>query len=231
MPKEKESISEQEWRNIRIGAIAKQILERGVKEPRVLQAMQEIPRHLFLPPTISKALAYADSPLPIGHNQTISQPYIVAYIAEKLELTGKEIILEIGTGSGYQAAVLSFLCKEVFSVEYVPELAQFAQQNLKRIRVPNVEIKVDDGYYGWMENAPFDRIVLTACGPEIPPTLIKQLGAPGKLIAPIGDKLRQKLVLIEKIPNPPNPPKIVKRELISVVFVPMRGEVEKNVAS
>ena|GEM_PF-847067 len=228
MPKEKESISEQEWRRVRIGAIAKQIAERGVRDPKVLNAMQEIPRHLFLPPAISRALAYADRPLPIGHNQTISQPYIAAYIAEKLELTGKEIVLEIGTGSGYQAAVLSLLAKEVFSVEYVPELAQFAEQNLRRIRIPNVEIKVDDGYYGWMENAPFDRIVLTACCPEIPPTLLKQLNSPGILIAPIGDKMRQKLVLIEKIPNPPNPPKIVKKELISVMFVPMRGETDKT---
>lgn len=223
----KEEISEVEWQKIRLAAISKQIVSRGIKDQRVLQAMRDIPRHLFLPPNLSKALAYADRPLPIGFNQTISQPYIVAYLAEKLELTGQEIVLEIGTGSGYQASVLSRLAKDIFSIEYVPELAQFAQENLDKIKIPNVEIKTGDGCGGWMENAPYDRIVLTACVSEMPPPLLAQLNAPGKLIAPVGDRFRQKLVLYEKIPNPPNLPKIEKTELIPVMFVPMRGETEK----
>lgn len=223
----KEIFTEEKWTRIRLAAVARQLIDRGIKDRRVLEAMRQVPRHLFLPPETTTALAYADRPLPIGFNQTISQPYIVAYLAEKLELTGKEIVLEIGTGSGYQAAVLAKLAKEIFSLEIIPELAQFARENLGRLNIANVEITVSDGYLGWIQNAPFDRIVLTAYAQDVPAELLRQLNAPGKLIAPIGTKTQQRLVLWEKIPNPKETPALQKTELISVMFVPMKGQIEQ----
>ncbi|MBI2070425.1 MAG: protein-L-isoaspartate(D-aspartate) O-methyltransferase [Elusimicrobia bacterium] len=226
--KRKQTISEQEWVRIRQTAVANQIVDRGVRNERVLKAMREVPRHHFLPANVAPALAYADRPLPIGQNQTISQPYIVAYMAEKLALTGTETVLEVGTGCGYQAAVLAQLAKEVISLEVIPELAFMANENLARENITNVKVKVADGFKGWMEDAPYDRIIITAGAPRIPQALMLQLNAPGKLIAPIGPRSRQKLILIEKTPDPPNPPKAAQRELISVMFVPMRGEIERQ---
>ncbi|MBI4668129.1 MAG: protein-L-isoaspartate(D-aspartate) O-methyltransferase [Elusimicrobia bacterium] len=220
-------ITEEDWFKIRLTAINTQLVDRGVRNAEVLQAMREVPRHKFLPLTIEPALAYADRPLPIGHNQTISQPYINAYIAEKLELTGCETVLEIGAGSGYQAAVLARLAKVVVSLELVAELAQFAKENFSREGVKNVEVHRTDGFDGWMESAPYDRIVISAGVDKIPEALFKQLNCPGKLIAPVGSKIKQKLVLFEKLPDQPGLPKILRRELISVAFVPMRGEIEK----
>jgi len=223
-------MSEQEWIRIRLAAVAKQIVDRGIRNTKVLAAMREIPRHQFLPPNIASALAYADRPLPIGYEQTISQPYIVSYLAEKLDLTGNEIILEVGSGSGYQAAVLSRLAKEVITIELIPELAQFAQENLERINIKNVTVRQGDGFQGWMEFAPYDRIVMTAAAHYVPKALMAQLNCPGKLITPIGTKSKQLLVQYEKLPDPPNPPKLQQKELISVMFVPMRGEIEKATA-
>ncbi|MFC1521568.1 protein-L-isoaspartate(D-aspartate) O-methyltransferase [Elusimicrobiota bacterium] len=231
MPKRKE-IPEENWDKIRSQAITKQIMGRGIADERVLNAFQEIPRHLILPPQIPKELAYADRPLPIGYGQTISQPYIVAYMTEKLDLQGNELVLEVGTGSGYQTAILSKLAKEVLSVELIPELAEMARINLKRLKISNAELKIGDGNEGWMENAPYDRIIITACVSDIPKSLMAQLNAPGKLIAPVGNDNRQKLILYEKKPNPPNPPILDIRELLPVMFVPMRtkADLEKMVA-
>ncbi len=219
-------ISEQEWLRIRLAAVAKQIVDRGVKNPHVLEAMRQVPRQNFLPPGIAPALVYADRALPIGFDQTISQPYIVAYAAEQLELTGQEIILEIGSGSGYQAAVLSRLAKEIITVEYLAELAQFAQENLARLDIKNVTVRQGDGFEGLMESAPYDRIIIAAAAHYVPKALMAQLNCPGRLLAPIGTRAKQQFILYDKVQDPPNPPKIVQQPLISVAFVPMRGQIE-----
>lgn len=222
----RQPLSEQDWLRIRLAAVAKQIVDRGIKDPKVLDAMRLVPRHLFLPPEIAPALAYADRPLPIGFEQTISQPYIVAYAAEQLALTGQEIVLEIGSGCGYEAAVLSYLAKEVISVELIPELTRFAQENLSRIKRDNVVVRQGDGFHGCIDFAPFDRIIISAAVHYVPKDLLAQLSAPGKLIAPVGTRLKQQLFLYEKNPDSPNPPKIIQRPLINVAFVPMRGKIE-----
>ncbi|MBI4063273.1 MAG: protein-L-isoaspartate(D-aspartate) O-methyltransferase [Elusimicrobia bacterium] len=223
----KNLVSEEEWTRIRHTAVARQIMDRGVKDPRVLAAMREVPRHLFLPPKVAPALAYADRALGIGHNQTISQPYIVAFIAEKLNLTGNETVLEVGAGCGYQAAILSKLVKWVVSVELIGELAVFAKQNLERLNITNVEVCQADGFNGWMPSAPYDRIAMTAAASRVPEALVAQLNAPGRLVAPIGNQSKQQLILIEKTPNPLGAPKVTQRDLIPVAFVPMKGEIEK----
>lgn len=224
VPSGKEAISEQEWTRIRLAAVAKQIVDRGIRDPKVLAAMREIPRHRFLPPNVADALAYADRPLPIGTGQTMSQPYIIAYIAEKLAMKGDEMVLEVGTGPGYQAAVLSKLSKEVISLEIEQDLVKMAQANLKKTQIDNVEVVARDGFKGYMECAPYDRIVLAAAVSDVPQELLNQLSCPGKLIAPIGGKTRQMLTLFEKELDPASKtPKLSKKLLLPVVFVQMRG--------
>src|ERR1017187_4547352 len=180
--------------------VAGQIESRGVRNPAVLSAIRSIPRHLFVPANV-REFAYADRPLPIGYKQTISQPYIVALMTELLEPAKDQRVLEIGTGSGYQAAVLSQLVKEVYTIELVPGLAREAAQRLHDLGFNNVIAKQGDGYLGWPEKAPFDRVILTAAPPEIPKALIEQLKPGGRLVAPEGEGFRQELVVIIKTPG------------------------------
>lgn len=177
--------------------VQEQLLNRDIKDPRTLAAMTEVPRHWFVDDAM-QGRAYGDHPLPIGAGQTISQPYIVAYMTQALGLTGSEKVLEIGTGSGYQAAILSRLCDQVFTVERINSLLAGARKIFDRLRYFNIRTKLDDGTLGWPEFAPFDAIMVTAGGPGIPEPLIAQLADPGKLIIPVGDQHEQVLQLLEK---------------------------------
>lgn len=196
--------------------VSEHIQARGVRAPDVLAAMRSVPRHLFVPPGI-RSLAYADRPLPIGNGQTISQPYIVALMTELLDAGKKHRVLEIGTGSGYQAAVLSSLVAEVDSIEIVPELAREAAARLKEFGYTNVTVRQGDGYKGWPEKAPFDRIILTAAPPEIPQALVDQLKPGGRLVAPEGVGFEQRLLTITKSRDG----KVERLPGIPVLFVPM----------
>ncbi len=162
------------------------LVSRGIKDPKVLQVMKDIPRSLFVPETLNQR-AYSDHPLPIGHDQTISQPYIVALMTEELMLKGGEKVLEIGTGSGYQSAILARLCRSVFSIERIQSLATKARQTIENLGIHNVSIKYANGYYGWKEYAPFDRIIVTAAIAEEPKVFFDQLVDGGILIAPVQD--------------------------------------------
>jgi len=174
-----------------------QLTTRGIRDTRVLEAMRRVPRHLFVEEAL-KEQAYSDYPLPIGEKQTISQPYIVALMSEALALKGDEKILEIGTGSGYQAAVLAELADRVFSIERFPALAYRANQILQKLGYQNILIRVADGSLGWPDEAPFDGIMATAGTPKIPQPLVDQLGIGGRLVLPVGDRLSQELVLVER---------------------------------
>ncbi len=201
-------------KKLREKMVKTQIESRGVSNERVLNAMKSVERHKFIN-TMDESSAYDDHPLPIGYGQTISQPYIVALMTELCELDGNEKVLEIGTGSGYQAAVLSLLSKEVYSIEIVEPLGKIAAVRLKEQGYGNVSVKIGDGYLGWPEKQPFDVIILTASPPEIPKALIDQLAEGGILVAPEGDYV-QRLVRIKKINGQTN------REIITYVrFVPM----------
>jgi protein-L-isoaspartate(D-aspartate) O-methyltransferase len=198
-----------------------QIAARGVDDQRVLEAMERVPRHLFVPGGVAHA-SYDDSPLPIGHGQTISQPYIVALMSELLELDGSEKVLEIGTGSGYQAAILGELADEVYTIEIVEPLAEESRDRLATLGYQNVHVRAGDGYRGWPEHAPFDAIILTAAPPEIPQPLIDQLADGGILAAPVGD-VYQELLVLEKTARG-----LERREVIPVRFVPMTGEAQER---
>ena len=193
------------------------IQERGVRDARVLAAMRATPRHLFVPPVI-RSMAYEDRPLPIGHGQTISQPYIVAYMSELLRTAPDLTVLEIGTGSGYQAAVLSALVKEIYTIEIVPELARSAAGTFQRLGLKNVFTRTGDGYKGWPDKAPFDRILLTAAPREVPQALLDQLKPGGRLVAPVGaGPYSQEIVVIDKMKDGT----LKRRSDIPVIFVPM----------
>jgi len=197
-----------------------QIEARGISRQDVLRAIRSTPRHLFVTGLL-RAQAYQDRPLPIGYGQTISQPYIVALMTELLEPSKHHKVLEIGTGSGYQAAVLAALTGRVFTIEIVPELAESATVLLKSLGISNVTIRCGDGYQGWAEEAPFDRIILTAAPPEIPQTLLAQLRPGGKLVAPVGaSPFVQSLVVVDKLADG----SVKKRSVINVAFVPMVRE-------
>jgi protein-L-isoaspartate(D-aspartate) O-methyltransferase len=197
-----------------------QIEARGVCAPRVLEAMRAVPRHLFVPDALA-ALAHADQPLPIGAGQTISQPYIVAAMAEALELTGIERVLEVGSGSGYMAAVLSALAREVRAVEREPDLLERAARVLARLGCSNVHLRCGDGALGWPERAPFDAVVLSCATPAIPPDLWDQLAAGGRIILPMGAPgAAQELILARKTPGGSR----ISR-LMAVSFVPLRQGV------
>ena len=205
------------WRLARDGMVRNQIEARGVRDPRVLAAMRDVPRHRFVPGQLA-AEAHADRPLPIGAGQTISQPYIVAAMAEALELTGSERVLEVGSGSGYMAAVLSALSREVYAVELEPELAERAARTLAELGCPNVRMRCGDGRLGWPEHAPFDAILLSCAAPAIPPDLWDQLAMGGRIILPMGEPdATQELVVVRKTPAGSR----VSR-LMAVVFVPLR---------
>jgi len=177
--------SNPDWTAARMQMVDDQIAARDIKDPRVLEAMRRVPRHEFVPEAM-RGNAYLDSPLPIGHDQTISQPYIVAYMTEALELDATHRVLEIGTGSGYQAAVLGELAKEVYTIEIVAPLADRARQTLKNLGYTNVHIRTGNGYLGWPEQAPFDRVMVTAAPDAVPPALIEQLKVGGLMAIPVG---------------------------------------------
>jgi protein-L-isoaspartate(D-aspartate) O-methyltransferase len=205
----------------RAGMVEQQIAARGVKDTGVLEAMRQIPRHLFVPPgQVSEA--YEDHPLPIGSGQTISQPYVVAFMTEQLRLTGKERVLEIGTGSGYQTAVLSRLAAKVYSIEIRPELAAEAKTRLDAFGATNVEVRAADGFYGWPEEAPFDGILVTAAPETVPEPLLAQLAPGGRMVIPVGG-FYQELKVIERTPEG-----LRERSVLPVRFVPFVGEAERH---
>ena len=174
------------------------VKQRGIRDERVLQAMRDVPRHLFVPAVVA-AKAYGAGALPIGAKQTISQPYIVARMIELLELTGKEKVLEIGTGTGYEAVVLSKLCAKVFSIERVNELALRAAELVRELKIHNVSVKVFDGTYGWSDQAPFDAIIVAAAAPAVPEPLVQQLARKGKMVIPIGAEGNQRLARVTRV--------------------------------
>jgi len=185
-----------EWAARRAEMVAAQIKARGVKDPRVLDAMRRVPRHLFVPPEL-RGRAHDDEPLPIGEGQTISQPYIVAYMTEALGLRGHEKVLEVGTGSGYQTAVLAELAKEIYTVELVAGLAVRAQSLLEELGYANIRFRVGDGSFGWPESSPYDAVMVTAAAAAVPSPLQEQLGPDGRMIIPVGAGF-QELVLIRR---------------------------------
>ena len=197
--------------------VEEQIMGRGVKDARVLAAMRKIPRHEFLPEAI-RGVAYADQALPIGEGQTMSQPYIVALVTELLDLKATERVLEIGTGSGYQAAVLAELCEKVYTVERVKTLAAQARVVLDRLGYKNVAIKVYDGTYGWKEMAPFDAVIVTAGSPDVPSAVVDQLRDGGRLVIPVGERYAQQLLKIVRKAEG-----TVTEKSIPCVFVPLIG--------
>lgn len=196
---------------------------RGVKDPKVLGAMLRIPRQLFVDDSL-KTMAYADHPLPIGDGQTISQPYVVALMTEALRLKATDRVLEIGTGSGYQAAVLAEIVKEVYTIEIRKSLAEKSSELLKTLGYKNIQVKYADGYFGWEEYAPFDAIIITASANHIPPPLLKQLTNGGRLIVPVGSTLyAQMLTLVTRKEGD-----FDIEQMTPVAFVPMTGEVQKG---
>lgn len=202
-------------RTLRMQMVEQQIRQRGVSDPRVLEAMRTVPRERFVPADLASR-AYEDSPLPIGQGQTISQPFIVAYMAEALGVSRQHRVLEIGTGSGYHAAVLAALAREVYTVEIVPELARRASATLKALGYANVRVREGDGYAGWPEHAPFDRILVTAAPDAIPKPLVDQLAPGGTMVIPVGPQgAPQWMTIVEKTGRG-----IVERRTIPVQFVP-----------
>ncbi len=201
----------------RLTMVREQIAARGIRDPITLEALQQVPRHLFVPPGQVEN-AYRDGPLPIGYGQTISQPYIVAAMTEVVRPGAQKKILEIGTGSGYQAAILAATGAEVYSIELIPELARSSRANLHRARYAQVNLRTADGYHGWPEAAPFDAIVVTAAADYVPPPLIEQLADGGRMVIPVGSPFfTQSLLLLEK-----HGEKIQTTNLMPVRFVPFR---------
>ncbi len=198
-----------------------QIVKRGIKDERLLKAMLKVKRHRFVPEKM-QSFAYIDRPLPIGEEQTISQPYIVALMTELLKLEGGEKILEIGTGSGYQAAILAELSKEVYTIEILEPLAKQAEKLLKDLGYGNITVKCGDGYLGWEEHAPFDAIIVTCAPPHIPQPLIDQLAEEGRMVIPVGTYI-QELKLLKKLNG-----KIEIISTVPVMFVPMTGDEIKK---
>jgi protein-L-isoaspartate(D-aspartate) O-methyltransferase len=194
-------------------------INRRELDERVLAAMRTVPRHEFVRPA-DRDLAYQNRPLPIGHGQTISQPYIVAIMTDLIEPRPGCVVLEVGTGSGYQAAVLGELCRKVYSIEIVEPLGLQARERLGRLGYDNVEVRIGDGYYGWPEHAPFDAIVVTAVASHVPPPLLQQLKPGGRMVLPVGTRFTtQQLVLVEKHADG----KVTTRQLLPVAFVPLTG--------
>lgn len=208
-------------RAMREKMVESQIKARGVKDPRVLSAMLKVERHLFVPKELQNS-AYADQPLPIGEGQTISQPYIVALMTELLELKGEEKVLEVGTGSGYQAAILAELAKEVYTIEIIESLASSARKLLLELGYKNIKGKAGDGYLGWPEAAPFDAILVTCAPDHIPKPLLEQLKEGGRMVVPVGT-ITQELKKIVKRSG-----KIETTTITPVIFVPMTGEGVKQ---
>jgi protein-L-isoaspartate(D-aspartate) O-methyltransferase len=212
----------EEFRKEREAMVRDQIAARGVLDARVLEAMSRVPRHLFVP-SQSRSRAYGDHPLPIGRGQTISQPYIVAFMTESLKLKPGEKVLEVGTGSGYQSAVLACMTDRVFTVEIDGELAREAAATLRELGYGSVRVRAGDGFFGWPEAAPFDAVIVTCAANRVPRPLVEQLGDGGRLVIPLEKgPLSQTLTLVTKRNG-----KVTVRELLDVLFVPMTGEAEK----
>ena len=205
----------------RAAMVRDQIEARGISDPATLEALRAVPRHEFVPEQL-RDRAYEDYPLPIGHGQTISQPYIVAFMTEAIRPQPGEKILEVGSGSGYQAAILAQTGAEVYTIEIVGPLADMARQNLERLGYKNVQVVHGDGYCGWPEHAPFDAIIVTCAPDKIPPDLVAQLKDGGRMIIPVGGGMEQELVLLRKHGD-----QIEKQSVLPVRFVPMTGEADK----
>lgn len=208
---------EVDTRVLRKKMVETQIKARGIKDEKVLAAMEKVERHRFVPERY-REVAYEDTPLPIGEGQTISQPYIVGLMTELLELKGNEKVLEIGTGSGYQAAILAELARDVYTIEIIKVLAERAEKRLKESGYKNIKVKYGDGYLGWKENAPFDGIIITCAPPYIPKPLLEQLAEGGRMVIPVGDYY-QELKLVRKVHG-----KIIEKSIAPVRFVPMTGK-------
>ncbi|MCP4545670.1 MAG: protein-L-isoaspartate(D-aspartate) O-methyltransferase [bacterium] len=209
------------WQEKRLNMVQKQLASRDIRCKTVLRAMTIVPRHLFVPPD-QRPHAYADCPLPLGPGQTISQPYIVAYMSQALELAPGSRVLEVGTGSGYQAAVLAEMGMRVWSIEIDPRMSRTARRAISATGYDEVQLRVGDGWLGWPEEAPFDAILLTAAPAVIPPDLTGQLVNGGRLIMPVGD-IRQELILLQRQGE-----QLMRTALISVSFVPMRGMAQHD---
>lgn len=208
----------QQYKKLRYEMVSRQIAARGIHDPKVLQAMRDVPRHVFVPESRRNS-AYGDFPLPIGYGQTISQPYIVALMTALLEPERDDAVLEVGTGSGYQAAVLSRIVRKVYTIEIIPPLGRAAQKRVNKIGYTNIIMKIDDGYFGWKGKSPFDGIIVTAASDHIPPPLIKQLKPGGKMAIPVGRPFMvQKLMLIEKTEQG----EVRMKTVLPVRFVPLR---------
>jgi protein-L-isoaspartate(D-aspartate) O-methyltransferase len=212
-----EAGQQRDWTAERQRMVADQMRGRDIKDPRVLGAIEKVPRHLFVPEGVRRE-AYSDHPLPIGHDQTISQPYIVAFMTEALDVQPEHKVLEIGTGSGYQAAVLGELAREVYTMEIVEPLAESARRTLESLGYKNVHVRAGNGYGGWPEQAPFDRIMVTAAPEEVPPALVEQLKMNGVMAIPVGDVI-QELRILRRTPQGMN-----TLRTLPVRFVPMTGK-------
>jgi protein-L-isoaspartate(D-aspartate) O-methyltransferase len=199
--------------------VEKQILGRGIKDPATIKSLLAIPREEFVPLAL-RSHAYDDSPLPIGEGQTISQPYIVALMTSSIQLNPYDTILEIGTGSGYQAAVLSRIVKKVYTIERIPELGEHAQSLFQQLALSNIEVKIGDGTLGWKEKGPFDAIIVTAGAPQVPQYLKDQVKVGGRIVIPVGDTLSQRLLLLQKVSE-----QEWKEQVLEFVrFVPLIGD-------
>lgn len=215
-------VQEDAFRERREKMVQRDIKGRGIQDKAVLHAMRSVKRHMFVPPD-QVARAYDDTPLPIGHGQTISQPFIVAYMTEVIRPNPQMKVLEIGTGSGYQAAVLAEIVKDVYTIEIVAEHGKVAAERLKKLGYNNVHVRIGDGYLGWEEHAPYDAIIVTAGAEAVPPPLLGQLKEGGSMVIPVGPPyMTQTLKLIEKKKG-----KTVTRNLMPVVFVPFTGGEKK----
>lgn len=207
-----------DFKSLQEEMVTQQIMRRGVVTPRVIEAFKKVPRHLFVPEQF-QSHSYNDHPLPIGEGQTISQPYIVALMTDLLDISGEDKVLEIGTGSGYQAAILAELGKEVYTIERHKLLAERAEKIFKELNYQNVKVLVGDGTKGWKEFSPYQKIIVTASAPDVPQPLFIQLDEMGKLVIPIGGRWSQDLVLIEKRKG-----KMIRKSVCGCVFVPLIGE-------
>jgi len=205
----------------RVAMVRNQLVRRGIHNKAVLKVMEQVPRHLFVPKKLQH-MAYNDHPVPIGLEQTISQPYIVAYMTEALAPKAGQRVLEIGTGSGYQAAVLSELAGSVYSIEIVAQLAKRARDTLKKLGYDNVQVKQGDGYAGWPDQAPFDAIMVTAAPDHVPQPLVNQLALGGRLVLPVGETQQTLMVLIRTEDG------VEQEATLPVLFVPMTGEAERR---
>lgn len=207
-----------DFKSLQEEMVTQQIMRRGVVTPRVIEAFRKVPRHLFVPEQF-QSHSYNDHPLPIGEGQTISQPYMVALMTDLLNLSGEDKVLEIGTGSGYQAAILAELGKEVYTVERHRLLAERAERILKELNYQNVKVLVGDGTNGWKEFSPYQKIIVTASAPDVPQPLFEQLDEMGKLVIPTGGRWSQDLALIEKRKG-----NMIRKSICGCVFVPLIGK-------